>query len=82
LGIRAEDIRLGQGEAIEAVAHGVENHGVEKIVTLRVNDCLLRATIPAAYPIAIEERVRFSFVQERLHGFDPKTGLNLRRKQR
>ena len=31
---------------------------------------------------AIEERVRFSFVQERLHGFDPKTGLNLRRKQR
>ena len=82
LGIRAEDIRLGPGEAIEAVAHGVENHGVEKIVTLRVNDCLLRATIPAAYPIAIEERVRFSFVQERLHGFDPKTGLNLRRKQR
>jgi multiple sugar transport system ATP-binding protein len=82
LGIRAEDIRLGPGEAIEAVAHGVENHGVEKIVTLRVNDCLLRATILAAYPIAIEERVRFSFVQERLHGFDPKTGLNLRRKQR
>ena len=41
LGIRAEDIRIGPGEAIEAVAHGVENHGVEKIVTLRVNDCLL-----------------------------------------
>jgi multiple sugar transport system ATP-binding protein len=82
LGIRAEDIRIGPEEAIEAVAHGVENHGVEKIVTLRVNDCLLRATIPAADPIAIEDRVRFSFVQERLHGFDPKTGLNLRRKQR
>ena len=56
LGIRAEDIRVGPDEAIEAVAHGVENHGVEKIVTLRVNDCLLRATIPAAYPIAIEDR--------------------------
>jgi multiple sugar transport system ATP-binding protein len=82
LGIRAEDIRIGPDQAIEAVAHGVENHGVEKIVTLRVNDCLLRAAIPAANPIAIEDRVRFSFVQERLHGFDPKTGLNLRRKQR
>jgi len=81
VGIRAEDIRIGPHEAIEAVAHGVENHGVEKIVTLRVNDYLLRATIPAAYPIVIEDRVRFSFNQERLHGFDIRTGLNLRRKQ-
>jgi hypothetical protein len=42
----------------------------------------LRATIPAVYPVAIEDQVRFSFVQERLHGFHPQTGLNLRRKQR
>jgi multiple sugar transport system ATP-binding protein len=81
VGIRAEDIRIGPHEAIEAIAHGVENQGVEKIVTLRINDCLLRATVPAAYPIAIEERIRFSFVEERLHGFDAKTGLNLRPKQ-
>ena len=81
VGIRAEDIRIGPREAIEAIAYGVENQGVEKIITLRINDCLLRATIPAAYPIAIEDRIRFSFVQERLHGFDAKTGLNLRRKQ-
>ena len=46
IGVRAEDIRIGPREAIEAVAHGVENHGVEKIVTLRINDCLLRATVP------------------------------------
>ena len=72
VGVRAEDILIGPREAIEAVAHGVENHGVEKIVTLRINDCLLRATIPAADPIAIEDRVRFSFVPERLHGFDAK----------
>jgi multiple sugar transport system ATP-binding protein len=81
VGVRAEDIRIGPHEAIEAIAHGVENQGVEKIVTLRTNDCLLRATVPAAYPIAIEDRIRFSFVEERLHGFDAKTGLNLRRKQ-
>ena len=80
VGIRAEDIRIGPREAIEAIAHGVENQGVEKIITLRINDCLLRATVPAAYPIAIEDRIRFSFVEERLHGFDAKTGLNLRRK--
>jgi len=81
VGVRAEDVRLGPHEAIEAVAHGVENHGVEKIVTLRINDCLIRATIPAANPIAVEDRVRFSFVRERLHGFDANTGLNLRRRQ-
>jgi multiple sugar transport system ATP-binding protein len=81
IGARAEDIRIGPREAIEAVAHGIENHGVEKIVTLRINDCLLRATIAAADPVAIECRVRFSFVPERLHGFDAKTGLNLRRCQ-
>jgi multiple sugar transport system ATP-binding protein len=77
IGIRAEDIRIGPDEAVEAVAHAVENHGVEKIVTLRVDDCLLRATVPAVNPIAIEDRVKFSFVQERLHGFDAATGRNL-----
>ena len=40
VGIRAEDIRIGPDETIEAIAHGVENHGVEKIITLRINDCL------------------------------------------
>ena len=81
VGVRAEDIRIGPHEAIEAIAHGVENQGVEKIVTLRINNCLLRATVPAACPIAIENRIRFSLVEERLHGFDAKTGLNLRRKR-
>jgi multiple sugar transport system ATP-binding protein len=79
IGVRAEDIRVGPDEAVEAVAHDVENHGVEKIVTLRVNDCLLRATVPATNPIAIEDRLRFSFAQERLHAFDAATGRNFRR---
>jgi multiple sugar transport system ATP-binding protein len=77
IGVRPEHIRIGPNEAISAVAHGVENHGVEKIVTLRVGDCLLRATVPATNPVAIEDRVRFTLVQERLHGFDIATGLRL-----
>jgi multiple sugar transport system ATP-binding protein len=82
VGIRAENIRIGSDEAVEAVAHDVENHGVEKIVTLRIDGCLLRATVPAVNPIAIEDRVRFSFDQQRLHGFDATTGRNLRYKPR
>jgi multiple sugar transport system ATP-binding protein len=77
IGIRPEDVRIGPDETIAAVAHGVENHGVEKVVTLRVEDCLLRATVPATNPIAIEDRVRFSLLQDRLHAFDATTGLRL-----
>jgi len=56
--------------------HDVENHGVEKIVTLRAGDCLFKATVPAILPVAIEDDVRFSWNQRKLHGFDPASGLN------
>ena len=38
LGIRSEDVEVGANGAVEAKVHHVENHGVEKIVTLRVDD--------------------------------------------
>ena len=47
LGIRPEDVSVGPAAAVEARVHHVENHGVEKIVTLRVDDHLFNATIPA-----------------------------------
>jgi multiple sugar transport system ATP-binding protein len=54
LGIRSEDIRVGPDEAVEARVHGVENQGVEKIVTLRVDDQLFKATTPATLEIPVE----------------------------
>ena len=77
LGVRSEDIAVGPEEAIEARVHGVENQGVEKVVTLRVQDCLLKATVPARLELAIDPRVRFSFNQEKLHFFDISSGINL-----
>jgi multiple sugar transport system ATP-binding protein len=82
LGVRSEDIVVGEaaagtGQAVEARVHGVENQGVEKVVTLRVGECLLKATVPARLELAIDSAVRFSFKQEKLHFFDPVSGVNL-----
>jgi multiple sugar transport system ATP-binding protein len=77
LGVRSEDIIVGAGGAAAARVHDVENHGVEKIVTLRAGSCLFKATLPAISRITIEDEVRFSFNQARLHGFDAASGVNL-----
>ena len=76
LGIRSEDIAVGPGGAAAARVHHIENHGVEKIVTLRAGESLFKATVPAIAPIAVEDTVRFSFNQNKLHGFDPASGRN------
>ncbi len=75
IGIRAEDVAVGDHGAVARVHH-VENHGVEKIVTLRAGRCLFKATLPAVSPVAVEDEVRFSFNQARLHGFDPASGIS------
>jgi multiple sugar transport system ATP-binding protein len=77
LGIRSENVTIGPGAAAEARVHHVENHGVEKVVTLRADDHLFNATIPATVPIAIDSPVRFAWDAAKLHFFDAETGVNL-----
>ena len=77
VGIRSEDIRVGPAEAAEARVHDVENHGVEKIVTLRVDDHLFKATIPATVAVSVESAVKFGLNSSKLHCFDGATGANL-----
>jgi multiple sugar transport system ATP-binding protein len=77
LGIRSEDIRVGADEAVEARVHDVENHGVEKIVTLRVDDHLFRATVPAMVGVEVESTVKFTWDPDKLHCFDRSSGVNL-----
>ncbi len=77
LGIRSEDIAVGANEAIEARVHGVENQGVEKVVTLRAGECLIKATVPARLELGIDTGVRFSFKQDKLHFFNSASGANL-----
>ncbi|BCH32230.1 ABC transporter ATP-binding protein [Mesorhizobium sp. L-8-10] len=77
-GIRPEDILIEAGAPVEGFVHDVENHGVEKIVTLRVGDATLRATVPANVKVAIEDAVRFAWNQDKVVLFDRGTGVSLR----
>ena len=76
LGVRSEDIQLGAG-GLEGEVYGVENHGVEKIVTLLVNEHVLKATVPARMDIEIGRRAAFAFNPRKLQFFEAKTGVNL-----
>jgi hypothetical protein len=42
-----------------------------------VEECLLKATVPARLELGIDTSVRFSFKQEKLQFFDPSSGVNL-----
>lgn len=77
-GIRPEDVYLESGAPVEARVHDVENHGVEKILTLRVGDTTLRATVPARTDVAIEQPVRFAWNPEKVVLFDKGSGVSLR----
>ena len=77
VGIRAEDVAVVPDGPVQAVIHDVENHGVEKIVTLRAGDLLLKATVPSQMPTLVEQPVAFRIDPDKAHFFDPATGLNL-----
>ncbi|MDC9823403.1 ABC transporter ATP-binding protein [Devosia sp. ZB163] len=79
-GVRPEDIQLASGAPVEARIHDIENHGIEKIVTLRVGSDLLRAAVPARLEVKVEDPVRFGWDPEKVMLFDAQTGLNLRHK--
>ena len=77
-GIRPEDVSVESGAPVEARVHDIENHGIEKIVTMRVGEHLLRASIPARTTVAIEDEIRFGWNPTKVMLFDATTGVNLR----
>ena len=77
-GIRPEDVSLESDGPVAAKVHDVENHGVEKIVTLRVGETMLRATVPARTDLAIDQDVRFAWNPAKVALFDRASGVSLR----
>jgi multiple sugar transport system ATP-binding protein len=76
-GIRPEDVRVEAGAPVEAKVHDIENHGIEKILTLRVENHLVRAGVPARVAVEFEETVRFGWNPAKVIIFDHSTGANL-----
>jgi multiple sugar transport system ATP-binding protein len=76
-GVRPEDIRLDPEASAKARVHDVENHGVEKIVTLAAGDKLLHLTAPASHRLEIDDTVAFSWNPGRILIFDRDSGRNI-----
>ena len=76
LGVRSEDIQIGTG-GLEGEVYAVENHGVEKVVTLKVDEQVLKATVSARVTVEVGGRVAFGLNPRKLQFFDAETGANL-----
>jgi len=79
-GVRPEDVKVEQGAPVEGKVHDIENHGIEKILTLRVGDQLVRAAVPGRVAVTVEDAVRFGWNPDKVIFFDAKSGLNLAHK--
>src|SRR5215470_6367992 len=78
LGVRSEDVAVGSGGGgLEGQVYAVENHGVEKIVTLKVDEQLVKATVPAQMAIEVDRTVPFTFNPRKLPFFDEERGVRL-----
>jgi len=78
IGVRPEDVALVAEGGIAGTIYGAENHGAEIVAVIDAGGHLLRATVPAKTPAALNAPVRIAFAQERLHYFNPRDGANLR----
>lgn len=76
-GIRPEDLHLEPGGAAEARVEDVENHGVEKIVTMTAAGHRLRATVPVGLRVAKHDTIRFGWNPARVVPFVAATGRSL-----
>jgi multiple sugar transport system ATP-binding protein len=77
-GIRPEDLYLESGAPVEGRVHDIENHGVEKILTLRSGDTVLKATVPTNTNVGFEEPVRFAWNPDKVVLFDGGSGISLK----
>lgn len=77
IGIRSEDIELAVEEGFKGQIYGIEDMGMGKIITISINDHLLRATVDAKYNFDIDANVNFQMNQAKLHFFEKDSGDSL-----
>lgn len=77
IGVRPEDVHVESGGTVPARVLDVENHGVEKILTLDAAGHTMRATVSARLKVEEEETVRFNWAPEKVMLFDAGSGRSL-----
>jgi multiple sugar transport system ATP-binding protein len=73
LGVRPEDIIVGEGE-YEGDVFIIEPLGRDKIVHINAGGIILRALVPVGFDVDEGDKIRFTFVKKRIHLFDGKSG--------
>jgi multiple sugar transport system ATP-binding protein len=79
-GVRPEDIDIIKSRKngySSATIYNIENMGMEKIVTLRIEDFIFKAVTTADFEADVNAEVFISFRENKIHFFDRKTHLNL-----
>jgi multiple sugar transport system ATP-binding protein len=76
-GIRPEDLVLHADGPIKGRVFDVENHGVQKILTIDAAGNRIHATVPAQTRVRIDEDVTLGWKPAKVHVFEPETGRNL-----
>ncbi len=76
VGLRPEDVRLGEGGPYRGQVMLTEPLGVETIVYLRCGEQRLLSIVPGAAPYSIDHVVQFNIAHDRLHFFG-EDGLRL-----
>jgi ABC-type sugar transport system ATPase subunit len=81
LGIRSEHVSLDDAQAggwpFHARVSHVEEHGAEAIAMIEFGAAKMAARIPPGRLLGGELAVRFRLDVERMHCFDPQTGVTL-----
>jgi ABC-type sugar transport system ATPase subunit len=76
IGIRPEDITIGQGE-IQGEIYIVEPLGRDTLVTVDVGGETIKVIAPAGFKADPHERIRLAFSLEKIYLFDKETGKSL-----
>jgi len=79
-GIRPEDIEIVKTKKdgySAAIVYNIENMGMEKIVTLKIEDHIFKAVTTADFEADVNAGVFVSFRQDKLHFFNRETHANL-----
>jgi len=76
MGIRPEDITIGQGE-IEGEIYIVEPLGKDTLVTVDIGGEIIKIIAPPGFKANPREHIRLGFSVEKIHLFDKETGQSL-----
>lgn len=73
IGIRPEHVIVGEGMHAGEV-YIIEPLGRDKIVHIKIGDIIIRALVQEERDIKEGEKIKFDFIKEKLHIFNPKSG--------